>query len=152
MSKSSVLLEHVQRYIRSTVAEKLREQGFISKGNDDIHWYRVINGNVIHAIYFYTEYNYLPVVLEIGYGGHPLFITPQFPAGPYLRNKPGNEVLYPRYVLMAQHNNMCYSEDILVTCPKDESVIDGILSKVLDTLDAVVTPRDCYDLHKALQL
>ena len=148
MSKTSILREHVQRYIRATVSDRLREQGFVSKDNDDIHWYRVVNGEVVHAIYFSTAHTWLPVTLDIGYGCHPLFITPQFPSSPYVRYAPGNEVSYPRYILLAPHCNICYSEDILVTCPEDESVVHDILTNIFSVLNSVVSPRDCYDLHK----
>ena len=49
---------------------------------------------------------------------------------------------------MTLHNNICYSEDILVSCPEDETVIDDILTKIFSVLDSATSPRDCYDLHK----
>jgi hypothetical protein len=142
------LLSHAQRYIRSTIAAKLREEGFTSKDNDDIFWYRIKNGDVIQTIYFYTQHPYLPMTLQIGYGCHPLFITPLLSSGPYLRNMPGNEVLYPRYILMSQHNNLCYSEDILVSCPEDKSIAINILNEIFTTLNSVATPVNCYQIHK----
>lgn len=145
---SSELREHAQRFIRATVAEQLREQGFISKGNDDINWYRVVNGDVIQVIYFFTQHPYLPMTLQIGYGCHPLFITPLFPTGAHLQCMPGNEVLYPRYILMGQQNNFCYSKDILVTSPEDSSLIMDLLNQIFSALDSVTSPLACFQTHK----
>lgn len=145
--KNADLREHVRQYINATIAGKLRFEGFVSNKKDGIFWYRVKNGNVVQAIYFFTQYSYLPVTLEIGFGCHPLFISPEFSCGPILRDLPGNEVLYPQYILMGNANT-CYAENILVSVPEDDSLVLNILDKILHVLDSATTPSICFDIHK----
>lgn len=142
------LKQHAQRYIRAVMAEQLRKEGFVSKNGEDISWYRVINGKTIHAIYFFTRHKQLPMFLNIGYGCHPLFITPEFPQSPYFYAMPGNEVIYPRYPIIKHANQFCYSDDILISCPADEYKGSDILENVFLDLQEGRTERDCYELHK----
>lgn len=146
---SSVLLRtHVQNYIRVTLADQLRNAGFICKKNHEFCWYRVHGDSVVQSIYFYTQHNYLPAFLEIGFGTHPLFLTPIFPTNPLMRNLPGNEILYPRYILMDRSNRYCYSDDILISCPEDEQYGSNLIDSIIDVLNSVESPHDCYELHK----
>ena len=145
---SIALRTPVQNYIRATLADQLRSEGFISKENNGFCWYRVQGGSVVQSIYFYTQHNYLPTFLEIGFGTHPLFLTPLFPGNPLMRDLPGNEILYPRYVLMDKKNKYCYSDDIAVSCPEDEQCGSKLVSEIIDVLNSFTSPHACYELHK----
>ena len=96
MSKISrtVVFEHVQRFVREVYADRLRQAGFSSYRNEDIHWYKLVNNDVIHAVYFVTDYMSFPVNLEIRYGCHPLFIPPVFQRSSFVDTSYGYEQMY----------------------------------------------------------
>lgn len=146
-NKKQILHEHTQRFIRETMADRLRNEGFKSKDGQDIHWYRLVNGEVLHTVYFYTQSTALPAFLEIGFGLHPLFLTPEFPTSPYMRDLPGNEILYPRWVLLKQANKV-YSYDAMITCPDDQFCGADILEKIFPVLDEATSSLQCYQIHK----
>ena len=148
VNKTRILHDHAQQFIRETMAEQLRSKGFRSKDGHDIHWYRLVNGEVLHTVYFYTQSVELPTFLGIGYGLHPLFLTPEFPTSPYMRNLPGKEILRPQYVLMKQVNRAFYSSNAMISCPDDELFGVDILEKVFPVLDSTTTRLDCYQIHK----
>ena len=159
----SVLLEHVQRFVREVYADRLHQAGFSSYKNEDIHWYRLIDGQVVQSVYFIANYMALPAMLEIRYGSHPLFIPPIFQRSPYMRGEPGYELMYtaipeitpssmPRGIQRSQIHgltNIIYRiPDAVVHCPADMHTTHAILEKVLSVLDAIHTPEDCYKAHK----
>lgn len=143
-----IIRTHIQKFIRATMADLLREEGFVSKDDQDICWYRIQSGTVVQSVYFFTQHRELPTFMEIGFGCHPLFLSPIFPNTPLIRNLPGNEILYPRYVLMDRNNRRFYSDEIWVSCPEDKSCAIRMLSEIVDTLNSVNTPYGCYELHK----
>ena len=76
MANNSQLFEHMQRYIREVMAQRLREEGFASYKGEDIHWYRLVNNEMVQCIYFVTRDTHLHSFVDIYYGCHPLFICP----------------------------------------------------------------------------
>ena len=56
MANNSMLFEHTQRFMREVMADRLREEGFVSYKGEDIHWYRLVNNEVVQAIYFVTRH------------------------------------------------------------------------------------------------
>ena len=145
---SIALRTHVQNYIRATLADQLLNAGFVSRKDNACCWYRVQGNAVVQSIYFFTHFSDLPTFLEIGFGCHPLFLTPVFPTNPLMRDLPGNEILYPMYILMDRSNKHCYSDDILISCPEDEQYGRKLIDAIIDVLNAVTSPQDCYELHK----
>lgn len=157
------LYVHVQRFVREVYSEQLRKAGFVSYRNEDIHWFRLVNQEVIQMIYFVTDYVGFPVMLEIGYGCHPLFIPPLLQKSPYMNPMPGNEQMYqlipeinpgsmPHGVQRAQvhsvHNKIYRVPDVLVHCPYNDQTSMKILTNVLSVLDPIDTPAACYEMHK----
>ena len=51
-----MLFEHTQRFMREVMAERLREEGFVSYKGEDIHWYRLVNNDICRL------YILLPVI------------------------------------------------------------------------------------------
>ena len=169
MSKISrtVVFEHVQRFVREVYADRLRQAGFSSYRNEDIHWYKLVNNDVIHAVYFVTDYMSFPVNLEIRYGCHPLFIPPVFQRSPFVDTSYGYEQMYERIpelvpgsmpygvqrsVVRGPVNRIYRAPDILVSCPADEHIGQSVLEKVLAILDAADSPMACYMAHKSWRL
>ena len=162
-TSQSLLFSHVQRYVREVYADQLRQAGFISYRNEGVHWYRLVNGDVLHGVYFVTRYPAFPVMLEIGYGCHPLFIPPIAQRSPYIRTLPGNEQMYhiipelipgstpygiQRSQLHGTLNKIHREPDVLVHCPVDDHTTQLLLDRVLSVLDAAVTSSACFEKHK----
>lgn len=79
--KKSELLPHAQVFIRDVMADLLRSEGFVSRDGDDIQWYRVIDHEIVQAVFFYTTGLRVPLELRIGFAAHPLYIEPFFYKG-----------------------------------------------------------------------
>ena len=158
-----MVFTHVQQYIREVYAERLRKAGFYSYKGEDIHWFRLVNNEVIHAVYFVADYPSFPVMLEIGYGCHPLFIPPILQHGPVMHPKPGYEQMHniirelipgsmphgvQRSLIHGLTNRIYRVPDVMVSCPADEHTSQCILQNVLSELEPINTPFDCYKAHK----
>ena len=154
---------HVQRFVREVYADRLRQAGFSSYRGEDIHWFRLVNNEVIHAVYFRSSCSRFPLMLEMGYGCHPLFIPPLLKRSPFMAPILSYEQidyaipeLIPGSTPMGmQHsfihglrNNIYRMPDVMVHCPIDEETRQMILDKVLSLLDPIDTPAACYALHK----
>lgn len=163
MAKNSELFEHVQRYVREVMASRLREAGFVSYKGEDIHWYRLANNEVIHAVYFVTRHTPLHVSLEIQYGCHPLYIPPVFQKSPYFYGLPSAERMndwipelipgstpngFHTAIIHGMSNALYRIPDVMVMCPQDETKGANILDQVLKTVDGIRTPEECYEAHK----
>ena len=160
---NTTLFKHVQQFIREVYADRLRQAGFFSYRGEDIHWYRLVNNKVIHSVYFIASYPVFPIMLEIGYGCHPLFIPPILQRSPYMRPIPGNEQVYnviPELVPGSMPNGVQRSQlhgtlnkiyrvpDVMVHCPAEEYTAQLLLEYVLSALDSADTPAACFDKHK----
>ena len=135
----------------------------MSYQKNDIHWYRLVDNQVIQTIYFVTRHSSLPAFLEIYYGTTPLFIPPVFQKSPYFYKLPCEEQMshlipetipnstYRGYETLLIHGmlNRPYREpDVLIMCPRDKHDGLDVLEKVFALLDTIKTPADCYRLHK----
>lgn len=163
MADKLQLFEHTQRYIREVMADRLRAEGFVSYKGEDIHWYRLINNEVVHAVYFITRHTKLNAFFEICYGCHPLFVPPIFQKSPYMHGMPGYEQmndrvpeLIPDSTPYGFHRLMLYGlcnrpyrvPDVLITCPRDKNNGLDILELVFPTMNGLRTPYACYEMHK----
>lgn len=160
---NSVQFEYTQRYVQEVMADRLRQEGFVSRKGEDINWYRIVNEEVIQTVYFRTSKKYVPVWLEIGYGAHPFFIPPLFHKGPHLGGNLGYEQYYGRIpkltpvsegpairasMILKESNNIYRQPDVMVLCPADEYKGRDILEQVLQMLEPLQSSRSCYEVHK----
>lgn len=163
MAEKSQLFEHTQRYVREVMADRLRAEGFVSYKGEDIHWYRLVNNEVVHAVYFITRHAKLNSFFEIRYGCHPLFIPPIFQKSPYLYGAPGYEQMndsVPERIpgstaygvqglmLFGSCNRPYRIPDAMIMCPRDKNNGLDVLELVLPTMDTMKDPRACYEMHK----
>ena len=149
MNKKTIANQHAQAYIREVLAEQLIQQGFVSRRGQDIHWYRVVNGEILQAVLFNTQWAALPLLLTISYSCHPLFITPEFPKSVHVSSLLRSiEAFNPGRYIFKQHNNMVYAPDIAVTCPNDKYKGADILADTLSMLNSVSSIEQCYMIHK----
>lgn len=150
ISKRQLLNLHASSYVRATMADRLKQEGFVSMNNDDLHWFRVINGEVVHTVIFYTQYTAMPIDLNIGFGCFPLFVKPLFPPNVYIYGLTRNhDVLSPGFPISKMHNRYTYSKDILVGCPADELSGADILDKVVEIFKTTRDAESCYAYHKS---
>lgn len=166
MFKATDLFEHMQRYTREVFAERLRQEGFSSYKGQDIHWYRLVNNEVIQCVYI-TAWSVTPYTFaEIKYGCHPLFISPIFQKSPIMNGiedlvqisyliperipnstKDGVE----RFLLCGSYNRAYREPDVLIICSPEQNNGLDVLEKLLAVLNQTTTPLACYELHKDLR-
>ena len=162
MSKATELFEHMQRYTREVFAECLRKEGFSSYKGQDIHWYRIVNNEVIQAIYF-VAFNSAPCTFaEIMYGCHPLFVPPIMQKSPVMHRLtdfvqlsylvPANNADgVERFLLYGEYNNQPYRvPDALIMCSPDLNYGLDALERLLKVLSRTTNALQCYELHKEL--
>lgn len=148
--KMSIVNEHAQNYIRAVMADRLRSEGFVSRGGKDFHWYRLVNNDVVQAVYFHTQWAKLPLFMAIGYGCHPLFIAPEYCSGIRMAGVArSHEAVDPgRFIIKQGITNAPYSLSAMVTCPTDPAHGADILDDILSRIPHAPSIEDCYALHK----
>lgn len=160
---SNIFKAHVQLYVRTVFADRLRRAGFASYRGEDLFWYRLVNNEVVHSVCFVTQSTGCPVALELGYGCHPLFIPPFYKSNPRAWPQPGNEQIYagipelipgsmPRGIqhsfIPGSMNNFGQVPNTLALSPNYQEQVLPILEKALGVLENIKTPRECYEIHK----
>ena len=165
MAKSSVLFEHAQRYAQEVMAPRLREEGFVSYKGEDLHWYRLVNNEIVQAVYLGTRHTAVQSPFSIYVGFHPLFIPPIFQRSPYFRVEPSYvqmchriPELIPGSTPHGMTNLMLYGQqiapyrvpDVLIPCPVDKNYGLDVLEQVFPFLETVKTPEACYKMHKRM--
>ena len=65
--------QQVQEFVREVFADTLREEGFTSYKNEDFCWFRVINHEVVHHVFFITPYRHCPIEAFVSCGFYPLY-------------------------------------------------------------------------------
>ncbi len=167
MFQRTELFKHMQRYTSEVFAEHLRREGFFSYKGQDVHWYRLVNKEVIQAVYFVAFHAAPCTFAEIRYGCHPLFIPAIFQKSPLMSGLPDNvqtSSLIPenissrtpdgveRLLLYSLYNNRPYhATDALIMCSPEQNNGLDILHKLLSVLSRTTTSRACYELHKELR-
>lgn len=145
----AILNSHAQNYIRAVMKDQLIKDGYISRNGQDLHWYRIVDGNILQAIYFYSQWAALPMFMGIAYGCHPLFISPEYPAGVHMPSMLRSmEAVNPGRYILKQSGNTLFSPSAMVNCPSDLDKGADILASMLEELNQVRTIEHCYDRHK----
>lgn len=78
-----VLKSQMIYYTTGIFANKLEDAGFKCYGGENLSWYRVVNGELLQSVYFFSPYNF-PLLVEIGYGMHPLYLAAPIPQKKYI--------------------------------------------------------------------
>ena len=167
MSKLTDLFEHMQRYTRDVFSDRMRKEGFSSYKGQDVHWYRLVNNEVVQAVYFVAFHAAPCTFAEIKYGCHPLFIPPIFQKSPLMKGwpdylqaselvpdiTPDNEPYGIKNLLLYNlNNNRPYRvPDALIMCSPDQNDGLDVLEKLLPVLDENTTTVACYELHKEIR-
>lgn len=161
--KNNQLKAHTQLFVRTVFADRLRKEGFTSYRGEDLFWYRLINNEVVHSVCIFTGDWGRPIMLDLGYSCHPLFVPPIYKNSPRVRPTPGYEQIYtaiPELIpgsmpygqqpstILGSMNNFGEVPNTLAMNPSYQKKVLPVLEKALGVLDDIKTPRDCYEIHK----
>ncbi len=143
--------EQMQKYARRFFAEKLRAHGFVSYQNEDLSWYRVVNGEVLQSVFLFTAFRMDPLLPFIGFGVTPLFIEAPLPQDVYIQGGLGNDELMTIVCMDPPRHQV--AEDIWVQSTwSDECGAEKLDEEVFPVLDRIHTISDVYDFHKSRYL
>lgn len=150
---SSDLLAYTQKYVDAVFTDRLHQEGFVNPDGNRTTWYRVVNHEIMHSICFYTRWNTTPILLNMGYGIHPLFVEPFRPTKVYVYSLPiNNERLIDQHLVCQEggFGMLPFASDVPVYIPYGEDrglyTLDGI---ILPEMNVAKTINDCYALHKS---
>lgn len=87
-NKNAELRYHANNYVKAVFAERLRSEGFYNLDDQYLCWYRLVSDDLIHTISFITRYGGSVIMLEVGYGMHPLFMKPFYTKNVRLNDDP----------------------------------------------------------------
>ena len=158
LNVKELIFEHGQRYVTEVLADSLREEGFIS--NNDVHWYRLVNTQIVQSIFFQTPFTFFPILMDISCGCHPLYIVPEFPKGVYIYSTnyytSSKREIFGRIggTMSADpsKSNAIYSKDACVMCATDDCGKRETIGKILNKLESINTEDECYQMHKNFYL
>ena len=155
MAKNKTVINiHARNYIAAVFEKRLREEGFTCPNDKLLCWYRVQGNQILNSIIFFSPWSNLPLMMEIGYGIHPLFSEPVFTNSVHFTKRPSCDDCFLEEPIIenAPINSMgysIYSPEILVDAP-------GHPGKGIYTLDQIILPKmaqvhsveDAYVFHK----
>ena len=127
------------------------DAGFVCPDEKLLCWYRVINMEVVQSICFFSRWSGIPVMMEIGYGVHPLFLTPFHTNDVHVSSYPLDERFVRASIIEAGSKvSAFYSDEILVFAPSIGGRGRYTLEElILPQLNAIETIEQCYQFHKA---
>lgn len=138
--------EQLQYCARKIYAERLRQAGFVSYNEEDLSWYKVVNGQVLHTVYLFSMHTSVPLLLTVGYGYHPLFVPAPIPQKIAFGDIPDDEGM--RWVRKPSAKYATY-DGTLVFCHSSAKCGEEILDEnVFPELDIAATEEGAYELHR----
>lgn len=140
--------EHMQRYAKRFFAEKLLAHGFVSYQDENLSWYRVINGEVLQSVYLFTAFSMDPILPFIGFGMTPLFVEVPLPQEVCVRGGLGNDERMT--IVCMDPPRQQVAEDIWVqsTC-SEECGAEKLDEEVFPILDRIHSISDAYEFYKS---
>ena len=146
-------VELLQEIIRPKCAELLRENGFVSYKNEDLSWYRIFNGEVLQAVYFYSGSPRVPLMLRFVFGCHPLFLEPLIPH-PFSDNgrklRTPNEMFEMLHWSFSLNLALKMNENGLILSLPNHGEAVMIEKYLLPLLNKVKTEKMAYERHKEI--
>lgn len=142
---------HAKNYIEAVFANLLRAEGFNCPDDKLLCWYRVVNKEVVHSVCFFSRWPNVPLMMEIAYGVHPLFLSPFRSTDVYISNRPDDERFYTATIQECgpTHQFAPYSQEILVYAPKLYGRgLYTLEHVILPQMNAVQTTAQCYRFHR----
>ena len=138
----------LQHCARKIYAQRLRQAGFKSYHQEDLNWYRVINGQVLQSIYLFSTINAIPLIMSVGYGHHPLFIPAPMPQKIVFGDFGEDERMRWIRKLNASYSTF---DGTLVMCQDTERHGAETLDEdVFPIFNIAVTEVELYKLHREI--
>ena len=136
----------LQRCARGIYAEKLRNAGFVSYKGEDLSWYKVVNSEIVQTVYLFSSWGMTPLLIQIEYGVHPLFIPAPIPQKVVFHSTWSDEVMQE---VFADAKRRIYDEKTEVMCfSTKEMGAEWLNTDVFPVFDRVKTEEAAYELHK----
>lgn len=137
---------HARAYIKEVFAARLEDAGFICPDEHMLCWYRIVNEDIIQAVFFFSHWPNLPLNLQIGYGVHPSFVLPLYYTDVCVKNLPWDERLFEMHIWEGEKNVFApFSDEILVYAPQAAGYgIDTLNSIIFPKLNSIQTLEECY--------
>lgn len=151
VNKKNLRNLHARRYIQEVFATRLRDEGFVCPDDKLLCWYRLNSDEIVNSICFFSRWPNLPLMLEIGYGIHPLFVKPYYSSDVYISNPPIDERFYTVDIGFGSEKRHYapFSPDVLVYTPKtDGKGIDAFERGILPQMNGIMTIEQCYLFHR----
>ena len=150
----TVINIHAKNYIAAVFEKRLREEGFTCPDDKLLCWYRVQGDQILNSIIFFSPWSNLPLMMDIGYGIHPLFLEPVYTNSVHFTKRPIDDDRFVRQPIIENvpvddMQYSIYSPEIWVDTP-------GHPGKGIYTLDEIILPKmqqvhsaeDAYEFHK----
>lgn len=142
---------HAKMYIDAVFADTLKQEGFINPDDKSFSWYRVVNNELVHAVYFHATWPNLPLMgMMIESRVFPLFYKPYY----YSTIYSGFSNRHIGYRVMSiedlpdEHGHTCmapYSHEIQVmACTSGKHGLYTLETNVLPWFQKAMTQTEYY--------
>lgn len=90
--------EHLKRWSEKYCADKLRNQCFVDYNQDALCWYKVINGEILQAVFIFNDWPLVPLKPTFCCVMQPLFTDIPVPFKASIRGSISNDDGFPVYL------------------------------------------------------
>lgn len=152
-ANNAIRNHHAKMYIDEVFADTLKQEGFINPDGKSISWYRVVNNELVHAVYFHATWGQLPLMgMRLESNVFPLFNKIPYYSSIY--SSSSNRHCGYRSKLISdvpdERGTTCmapYSDDILVYAVRSgERGLYTLKTDALPWFKNAMTLRDYYSL------
>ena len=145
--RNAIAKQSLQFYAQAVFADKLKAQGFVSYNDDNLNWYRIVNGEVLQTIYIHSKLPSYSLIACLTYGVHPLFVKPLIPHKIIDLGWPGDREV--ENLVRHTGKNKVFNREHFVQCPATEESGAEYLDKVIFPVFAQTsTIEDAYNFFK----
>ena len=144
---------HAKMYIDAVFGDTLKQEGFINPDGKSISWYRVVNNELVHAVYFHATWPELPLMgLMIESKVFPLFCKPYYYSTIYsgFSNRHFGYRVMSIKDLPDENGHTCmapYSSEIQVmACTSGKHGLYTLETDILPWFQKAMTAADYYHL------
>lgn len=152
MTNKQIRNTHARNYIEAVFAERLRAEGFVPSNSNLLYWYRIVDHEIINSIGFFSRWSNLPLMMEIGYGIYPLFVTPFHHSDVYLSKRPWDERFCEIQIKEGSEKVVApYSKEAMVMAPQAEGHgLSTLEDVILPQMNSVRTIEACYRANRKI--
>lgn len=141
---------HAKNYIQAVFAERLLAEGFVCPDDKMLYWYRIVNKELVQSVCFFSRWSNVPIMMEIAYGLHPLFVPPFYSSDVHISIPGHDERFNPLTIKEAPPSRHFapYSDEASVYAPREDGRGLYTLEQILlPQINGVQTMEQCYRFH-----